>query len=236
MAKISKKLIEKKKKKEKKIQNEKNHLKQIFINVPRMSEEEYQIYSESHTIIVKNFRMKISSETLDIGGVKQKCDDGTFNIILRNRLSDLVLEHYKDVPKISTVATLAKPTSKLVGKTLNKHINDAWKSCKKNFLDSKQSVKANDIVMAKMKTYSAWPAQVLTFATNKKRASVHFFGTNNSGSVDAIEIIPFEQCHDVIKLLLLRKMGSFHKGVFEIETILGVPPEMSLLKEIGSLK
>lgn len=273
MAKINKKNIEKKKKNA----AEKYNLKEFSVNLSRMSEKEHQFYTKSDVIIVKNWSVKITNNTLKVGSSRQKCDDnGTFNITLRDRLSDIVLEHCEVVPKIptvtalekpsrklvaktinnhrnaaehreemqqstvmskvSTVAALEKSTPKLVAKTLNDHINDAWKSCKKNFLDSNLAVNVNDIVMAKMKSYSAWPGQILTLATNKKRASIHFFGTNNRGSVDVKEIVPFEYSHDAIKLLLLRKTGPFHKGVLEIETILGVPPNLSLLKEIESLK
>lgn len=267
MAKINKKNIEEKKKNA----AGKYNLKEFPVNVSRMSEKEHKFYTKSDVIIVKNLSVKITNNTMKVGSSKQKCDDnGTFNITLRNGLSDIVLEHcevkpkistvaasekpsrklvaktlnnhintaeHREVmPKISTVAALEKPTPELVAKTLNDHINDAWKSCKKNFLDSNLAVNVDDIVMARMKTYSAWPGKILTLATNKKRASIHFFGTNNRGSVDVKEIVPFEYSHDAIKLLLLRKRGPFHKGVLEIETILGVPPNLSLLKEIESLK
>lgn len=94
----------------------------------------------------------------------------------------------------------------------------------------------NDLVLARMKTYSARPGKLSSFAKNNKRATVHFFRSNNSGPVDVCEIVPFEQCYDAIRLLLLRKVGPFHKAIREIETILEVLDNMSLLKEIGSLK
>lgn len=201
-----------------------------------MTEEEYQMYSKADEIIVKNFSLKITDNTLETGGTKQKCNNATFNISIRKRLSELVLEHCEVTPKTSIKAAITRPATKLITKTLNSHINDAWRSCKKKFLDTKQSIQVNDIVMAKMKTYSAWPARLLAFTQNNKRASVHFFGTNNTGHVDVIEIVPFHHCHDVITLLLLRKLGDFHKGITEIETILKVPDDLSLLKQVESLK
>lgn len=228
----------KKDSKKKKVLNKKAqeyNLKHVSVNLIRMAEKEYQIYSKSDKIYVKNFSLKIRGNSLEIGETTQKSETRTFNVIIRKQLSELVLEHCKVAP-ISSVAAKAKLHTQLVAKSLNCHINDAWRSSKKIFLDSKRSVQVNDIIMAKMKTYSAWPGRLSSFTKNNKRASVHFFGTNNIGSVDVIEIVPFELCHDVIKLLLLRKMGQFHKAVLETEAILKVPDNLSLLKEVEALE
>lgn len=90
--------------------------------------------------------------------------------------------------------------------------------------------------MAKMRSYSPWGAQVKGHSKNKKRIHVYFYGTENEGTVDASEIVPFDICEEVIRLLLLRRIGMFHKSILEIERILAVPPELSLLKECESLQ
>lgn len=181
------------------------------------------MYSKSD-VIVRNLSAKIANNTLEINNTNQKCDKGTFNIAFRKRFSDLVSEHCEVMPKASTEVGLA---TKMVAKTLTSLINDAWKSCKKNFSDSKQSVEINDLVLARMETYSAWPGKLSSFAKNNKRATVHFFRTNNSGSVDVCEIVQFEQCYDAIRLLLLRKVGPFHKAKREIEKFLEVLDNVS---------
>lgn len=40
----------------------------------------------------------------------------------------------------------------------------------------------------------------------------------------------------VVKLLLLRKTSPFHKAVLEIDALLEIPPELSMLKEVDVLQ
>lgn len=82
-----------------------------------------------------------------------------------------------------------------------------------------------------MATYSPWPARIESFSTNKKRTTVQFFGDQTTGSVNSNEIVPFAICKNVIRLLLLRKLGPFHKAIVEVEKLLQVPPELSMLRE-----
>lgn len=105
-----------------------------------------------------------------------------------------------------------------------------------DFKTANTSICVGELVMAKMKTYSAWPATIENIAKNGKRANVHFFGSNDKGAVDVSEVVPFDQCHDIIRLLLLRKINTFHKAVREIELILNISPEMSFFKEVQTLK
>lgn len=74
------------------------------------------------------------------------------------------------------------------------------------------------------------------YTKDKKRAQIYFFGTNNVGSVDAKEIVVFGQCKNVIRLLLLRTIGPFHKGILEVKTLLGIAEEHSLLKKTIALE
>lgn len=222
MAKINKNL--KKEEVLKKKTQKKYNLKHLTVNLTRMTSNEYQIYSKSDQIIVKNFSLKITDNTLELGDTTKKSHTGTFNISIRKRLSELVMEHCEVLPKFSTV------------KSLNQLIEGAWRSNKKGFLHSERLLKVDDIVIAKMRGYPPWPGQLASFTKNKKRASVYFFGTHNTGSVDVTEIVPIEFCHEVIRLLLLRKMGEFYKAVAETEVLLKVPDNLSLLKEVEALK
>lgn len=86
-----------------------------------------------------------------------------------------------------------------------------------------------------MKSYSPWGAQVIRHSENRKRVHVYFYGTDNEGTVDASEIVSFEFGSEIIRLLLLRKIGPFHKSIHEIERILGVPSERSLLNDCAAL-
>lgn len=236
----------------------------VTVKLTRMSEMEYKHYSKSSKIIVKNFDMKISGGKMTIDGKEHRSNGRTFNLKLEERNSQISIDFdrtslkkitpveakqdaqpnagalkcvqfVRPIPKKSTnrITTL----SKCVVKTLTETINDAWKMCKMDTatVTANIPISVGDLVMARMKTYSAWPARVDGFSKNGKRANVHFFGSNNSGAVEISEIVPFCQCRNVIKLLLLRKLSIFHKGIREIETLMGICSEMSLLKEIEAL-
>lgn len=96
-------------------------------------------------------------------------------------------------------------------------------------------MKVGDYVLARMKGYSPWPAQISTMTKNGCKANCYFFGANNNGSVDLRAIIPFENAFNVIRLLKCRKLKDFEKGVREVEIINGIPENMSSLREIESI-
>lgn len=66
--------------------------------------------------------------------------------------------------------------------------------------------------------------------------NVFFFGTSNTGSVYASEIVPMDFCSELIRLLLLRKTPHFSKGVREAELFLGIPIEKSLTNVPDAIK
>lgn len=132
-------------------------------------------------------------------------------------------DHRMHIHKQKTERSAAKSTVK----PLTVIINDCWRKLKASSFDN---IRIEDLVMAKMSGYCPWPGQVKCF-TWKTRVQIFFFGENNYGTVDKTDIVPFEKCNDVIKLLLLRKCNTFHKAVSEVETILQVRPEFSLFNE-----
>lgn len=83
--------------------------------------------------------------------------------------------------------------------------------------------------MAKMRTYCAWPAQIIKI--RGKRTEVFFFGTNQTGTVDTNKISFFKHCHTNICRLLQRKKNikKFIVAVKEVEVILKIPDHLSLL-------
>lgn len=219
----------------KRSQTEKHKMKQCSVNLFRMSKMQYDMYSRADEIVTKKFDIKITGNELAIvNGDKMKKQHSTnrsFRINLKRHLSELVLEVCDATPKVNTTITEIP-----MGKTLNSLINASWRTCKKDFAASGQCLQIQDLVLAKMRGYQPWGAQITSFSKNKKRAIVHFFGTNNGNSVDVSEITAFSHSQDVIRLLLLRKFGTFHKSILEIETILKVPAELSLLKEREKIK
>lgn len=218
----------------------------VVVNLTRMSDMEYKFYVNSDKIITKNFDIKIARGMMTIGNESQYSKNGSFNVTLKERESKVDIKFdeqnlERDPKPVNAVnaANIKTPQSAAISKcvvsTLNSLINGAWKVCKMSFRAANTPIREDDLVLAKMKSYSPWPARVDGFSKNKKRMNVYFYGTNNTGIVDAVEVVKFEQCHDVIKLLLLRKISEFHKAVREIESILGIRPELSLLKELQQL-
>lgn len=68
-----------------------------------------------------------------------------------------------------------------------------FQSCKKS---SNIEVKENQIVIAKMATYSPWPAKIVEIIDSK--AKVFFFGTNQHGFVKKSECVASEDCGPLI--------------------------------------
>lgn len=211
-----------------------------------MSEKEYKMYSKSKEIISKSFSIKISGKTAEINKKKHYSNDNTFNFTFKKQLNECILECCDTSKPYETreraegkseatnrTESRAKP---IIVKTLNVLIAESWTKCKRDFKASAQSINAGDFVMAKMSTYSPWPARVNGFSSNRKRANVFFFGESNTGQVNVSEITPFTECTDVIRLLLLRKLSTFHKAIAELESTLQIPPHLSLLKDINAIE
>lgn len=255
MAKLAKKTVLKTKDRQtiKKMKN-KFKLKDCCVKLIRLSKKDIEMYSNTK-IITKTFDVRISGESVQLGDVVVTSKNQSFNFKIRKHLFDLIIEPGEvevdlpikisskavpnSIPNVQEANMEADTTQKmpsLIGKALNDLINSKWRQIKKQFRETQQTVALLDLVMAKMSGYSAWAGRIESFTKNKKSCQVYFFGTNNRGSVSVNEIIPFELCNDVIRLLLLRKMGEFHKSIIEIEKVLGIPYELSLTKEILSIK
>lgn len=122
--------------------------------------------------------------------------------------------------------------SKFMVPTLNSLIDSSWRQSK----SIQQQLNVQMIVMAKMKTYSPWPARILELNHAKKRAKVYFFGSNNEGFVDQKEIVEFDKATQTIRLLLIRCNSTFLKAVKEVEKILKVPDNLSLFKKTDAIE
>lgn len=103
------------------------------------------------------------------------------------------------------------------------------------FKMSGQSLQIGDFVLARMRGYSPWPSKIISFTKDRRRAKCYFYGSNNNGSVQIQEIIPFRDGFDVIRLLKIRNDNVFIKGVREVEYINGIPEHLSSLREINAL-
>lgn len=83
------------------------------------------------------------------------------------------------------------------------------------------------VVVAKMKSYAAWPARIVSF--RKTCVTVHFFGDDTSGNVPYNGIGLFEANSELLKWNLMKKINGYRKAVLNLETILNVPAHLSIL-------
>lgn len=124
-----------------------------------------------------------------------------------------------------------------IGKSLNQLIEEAWRVSKKQKKEKNIVFSEHQIVLAKMKLYSPWPAKILSFTRNGKSSTVYFYGTHNSGRVNESELVNIEDAQELIRLLLLRQnLHGFRKGILEVEHEMNVPEELSITKQNKSLK
>lgn len=120
--------------------------------------------------------------------------------------------------------------------TLTTAINNTFKIALKEVENSKTKFFVGDYVLARMKGYSPWPGKVKYFTKDKKRASIFFYGTQNNGSVDLNQMVKFSNGFDTIRLVHLRRLQDFEKGVKEIEREHGIPDHLSSLRETESIQ
>lgn len=219
----------------------KKKIKDCFVHLIQMSQKEVELYRNSDEIVTKTFSLRIKDNALRIGNDDrniQRSSNNTFNIQLKKRLSGLVLEHCSPDSTVYHTETEEIAVKKVLNpRPLHSLISSEWTKCKRNFKTTDKNVKIGDIVMAKMATFNAWPSRIVDFTTSKKKkANVYFFGDGRNGLVELAEIIPFTDCHELIRLIATRKVSTFHKGIAEVERLLGVPAELSLLNPVSSLQ
>ena len=89
---------------------------------------------------------------------------------------------------------------------------------------SKKAMVEGLVVIAKMKTYAAWPAVIQSF--KKTCVNVRFFGDDSSGNVLYENIGLFENNHELIKQNLKKKILGYSKAVRSAEVVLNVPSKL----------
>lgn len=100
MGKIIKKInkIQLKTKQIKRNEKKHNNLKECFVNLEKMTEHDYEIYSKSDIIKTASFHLKISGNQLEIadhgnGSQTQQSEARIFNITLNRRFNMFMLEN-----------------------------------------------------------------------------------------------------------------------------------------------
>lgn len=162
--------------------------------------------THSNKIITRNFRKKLN-------GIDSISDTSTNYMPIDGRSEKTIaISHSKPIYRLA---------------------DEAWRKCKSNHKQSGHKISVDDVVMAKVRGWSAWPAVVLEFV-NKKRVKVEFFGVDQSqkfGFVDLVEVTRFRDSGEVALLLLKRDINQFKKAVIEAERFCGIPDSISLCKQ-----
>lgn len=133
-------------------------------------------------------------------------------------------------PQKTTKIICKQGRSSMVAQSTARYSSSLWNEAKKNRIEMPL---INSIVLAKMRTYSPWPAKIVKILPSKKKALVYFFGTDNHGEVATDEIVPFVEVALLIKQLASMKIRLYKKAVREAEIFQGVPIECSLLNDIA---
>lgn len=245
MAKIKK---IRKNKKEIKIQNkakyQKYNLKECVVKLDRIDyllhrKETKKNYTKSVEIQIKKGQLKINNvpiEESDLGvfniGIQIKSDKMSIqqlsnqNIAVENRIATKIVSQ-----KVASKESIRIPT-------IYQLTNTAWRRCLAESKRKSSVLVVSQHVLAHMKSFVPWPAIIISFSSNQKRINVHFYGTNQKGTVHAKDVAAFQDASEVIRLLLLRKatLSGFEKAVREIEIINNIPIEESITVDLNSIQ
>lgn len=95
---------------------------------------------------------------------------------------------------------------------------------------SKEELVEGMVVIAKMRSYAAWPAMIQNF--RKTCINVRFFGDDTTGNVPYDSIGLFHANTMIIKQNLTKKIAGYYKAVSMAEGTLKVPSSLSILNSI----
>lgn len=171
---------------------------------------------ESNQIELKN-KINVCVQRLSLKEINNMVQ--TSNKSSLNRCYDLRQREHKPPKNLKEV-----PKSKqLVKVHALPSINTLFSNCKNNF---NGTVRIGQLILAKMKSYSPWPAKVMEIDETKKKAKVFFFGTNEHGFVPIKDCVPSEICGEIV-LRLGKPNGSnsnasYSKAVRELQICNGI--------------
>lgn len=95
---------------------------------------------------------------------------------------------------------------------------------------TKDRLAQGTVVLAKMRTFAAWPARILSFG--KTYVDVHFFGDDSTGHVPYGMVGLFDENHQLIKSNLKKKIIRYARAVGCAEGALNIPLHLSIFNEI----
>lgn len=105
-----------------------------------------------------------------------------------------------------------------------------WDTVKRN---KKMQLSVGDFVIAKMATFSPWPARIIDFIPKNKKIEVFWFGDNRTGKVLATECVHFTESEKIIVHVLNMKVHNYRRAIHEAEISTGIGFEESILNKFG---
>lgn len=226
-------------------------MKDCSVRLTRLSRETIDAYLKS-THITHNISGSISRGHLNIGNCSVNSENGSFSITMKITADSISVSklNYSLIHSVSpanqkrslrpkpniavksnAVPKIKKFLTVATFKPDYKKVDCYWQICRKNQIQSQRKIIVNDVVLAKVKGHSPWPAIVLEIIGSKK-AKVEFFGAARYecfGIVNIGELTLFEQSLDLVRMILKNKKDpKYQKGIKEVERILDVPSTQSI--------
>lgn len=218
-------------------------MKECWVKLKRLSASKIERHLKSNDI-THNIGVKIKECTLQMGQTIITSKNLTFDVHIKLHGDQITItKNQSSAPSSNSMASrnlIQKRNQKSnltvavhQQKPIAKLIDQAWQKIK---LESPKEFNVDDVVMAKLKGHTAWPAIIIEFVSEHK-AKVDFFGANPNekfGFVSLKEMVHFTECIDVIRLTLKKAFihkEKFKKGIQEAELVVGIPSYASMLNE-----
>lgn len=134
---------------------------------------------------------------------------------------------YMKQPQISAKIINAK-ADPIVKNTKSQQRSTAL--CKTSHLKKNIVIEVGQLVLAKQKHSVPWPSRII--AIKKDSVSVFFFGDGRFGPVKKCNLYSVCESKDIILNCLRRNITDYKKGILEMERILGMPENLSLVNLI----
>lgn len=224
-------------------------LKECFIKLDRIDHLISRVeggkkfeYTQHFDIQIKGGTLKINSHSINespgrVFNINMKIKSDRIVVMPCGKSGKSTIAHSSALTQlISEQCQIIKKPPIQIAKTLNQLIDEAWRELKKEKKRNKVVLVEDEPVMAKMSGFPAWPARIISFTKNRKGTTTYFYGTHNAGPVPEDQIVQFDGAQNIIRLLLLRRLDGFAKGVREIEIEKNVPIEMSITNDQLSLQ
>lgn len=206
-----------------------------------------------------NIGIKMHDNKMFVGNKILESDNDTFNLQLKLTSNGIsICETAKpnySVPQVVPIRNLrprlnsGSVTSCLLSKAesisvvskikpnpINKTIDSSWRLCKSSHKQNERVIKINDVVIAKLRGHSPWPSICKEFLS-KTRVRVEWLGVCSNekiGFVNISEITLFKDSLPLVRNILNRGNSKFQKAIQEVEVIMQIPENLSMLSHLDN--